>query len=597
MSSLKARKASISSEENDIDIVYANLDFKVNYESKIGQVLHICGNIEELGNWNPKKSPSLKTNPNIYPNWESNYSLSIPIGMTIEYKYVLFDQNNNQEWEQLPNYSVRTITMKRPGNYLIINQKGNLDLKIINKSKSNEMLSNDKININLIDKDDIEEEKKIKSLKLKFAKDDYSNFASELLPIDLISYENNKMAWEIFDDFDKGEIRLSSRDRIVMVTVYLPIAVEKNQNGDFNIIESDNSFLFRYVNKLKTETKKNQINIKWIGLLKNLYDFPEEEQEQIIDFLRERDYYTVTPSKKELDYFIYYLERVMYPVFLNSSFNPNDEVFADSKKYVDAFYNVNKEYANKILSDCQEEDLITIHNIGLAFVADRLMHSKPNSHIGIYIHIDLPSSDVIKIFPYYQEIFRCFILCDVIGFHDFTSARNFLTIMRRFFGIFYSVTKRGLITLYRSGRTILVHIKQPQLNYSYIEELTKSRDFEFYDEKFKKENEKFELSVTSFDYLYCLMAICTKIKGIDLFLENNPELQSKASFRMWIKEYDNEALEMENNIDDNNTNPKIDNNINEEEEEDDDEEEQNENKKRKKEKEDEIRYKMEVKKN
>ena len=202
---------------------------------------------------------------------------------------------------------------------------------------------------------------------------------------------------------------------------------------------------------------------------------------------------------------------------------------------------------NKILSDFYEEDLISIHNIGLAFVADRLMHSKPNSHIGLYIHIDVPSSDVINMFPYYQEIFRCFILCDVIGFHDFTSARNFLTIMRRFFGIFYTVSKKGLITLSRFGRTIVVHIKQAQLNYKYIEELKESQEFQKYDEIYKKENEEYDLIVTSFDYLYCLMPICSKIKAIDLFLENHIELQNKAMFRMWIKEYDNENM---NNSDD-----------------------------------------------
>ena len=558
------RKPSGSSEDNELEILYATLEFKVNYTSKIGQILHICGNVQELGNWNADNSPKLRTNPNIYPNWESNFNFSLPIGMTIEYKYVLIDQNNNKYWEQLPNNSVRTLTMKKPGNYLIINEMGNLNLKIIDKTIEPEIKPNSKISLNLIEKEE-NEEKKIKNVKFKF--EDFSNVASELHPIDLISYENNKMSLDIFDDFDKKEIKLSSRDRIVMVTVYLPIIIEKTKDGNYKIIESDNSFLFRYVNKLKTDVKKNYINVKWIGLLKNLYDFSEEEQEEIIDFLREYDYYPVTPSKKELDYFIYYLERVMYPVFLNSSFTPNDEIFADSKKYVDAFYNVNKEYVNKILSDCQEEDLITIHNIGLAFVADRLMHNKPNSHIGIYIHIDLPSSDVIKIFPYYQEIFRCFILCDVIGFHDFTSARNFLTIMRRFFGIFYNVTKKGLITLFRSGRTIIVHIKQPQLNYSYIEQLAESDEFKLYDEKYKKENEEFELSVTSFDYLYCLMAICTKIKAIELFLDNHKDLQNKSSFRMWIKEFDNESIDNENKIDENlNENKDIKDSIDEEEE-------------------------------
>ena len=562
MDSFLPRKGSVSSEENDLEISYATLEFKVNYESQMGQILHICGNIEELGNWNADKSPKLRTNQELYPIWESNFHFSLPVGMTIEYKYVLIDQNNNKIWEQLPDNSVRSLTMKKPGDFLVINQMGNLNLKIIDKSKQNEFKRNSKLVLNIIEKEEKEnltEDRNFKNLKFKFMKEDYSNIVSDLHPMDLISYENNKMTLNIFEEFDRDKIKLSSKDRIVMVTVYLPIIVEKNEKGEYNIIETDNSFLFRYVNKIKTQKKNNSNSIKWIGLLKNLYDFTDEEQEEIIDFLREKDYYPVTPDKKELDNFIYYLERVMYPVFLNSSFTPTDTIFADSKRYVDAFYNVNKEYANKILSDCKEEDLITIHNIGLAFVADRLMHNKPNSHIGLYIHIDLPSSDVIKIFPYYQEIFRCFILCDVIGFHDFTSARNFLTIMRRFFGIFYTVSKKGLITLSRSGRTIIVHIKQPQLNFSYIEELSESEEFKLYDNKYKSENEEFELSMTSFDYLYCLMAICSKIKAFELFLDNHKDLENKVSLRMWIKEFENENIIKE--INHNNIN----NNLNEKE--------------------------------
>ena len=555
------RKNSISSEENDFPNSYANLEFNVKYETKIGQILHICGNKDELGNWDADSSPRLHTYPKLYPVWKNSFEFSLPIGMTLEYKYVIIDQNNNKIWEDLPNNSIRTLTMKQAGNFVIYNEMGNLDLKIINKSTSAEIKPNSHINLNLIEKENDLGDKKFKNLNFKFMKEDYSNVASDLLPIDLLSYENNKMNIDIYDEFDKNEVKLSLKDRIVMVTVYLPITIEKIGDNDYKIIESDNSLLFRYINKIKTNKKKNMINIKWVGLLKGLYEYNEIEQEEIIEFLRQNDYYAVTPDKKELDYFIYYLERVMYPVFLNNSFNPTDEIYANSKKYVDAFYNVNKEYANKILNDYQEEDLISIHNIGLAFVADRLMHNKPNSHIGIYIHLDFPSSDVISMFPYYQEIFRCFILCDVIGFHDFTSARNFLTIMRRFFGIFYTVSKKGLITLSRLGRTIIVHIKQARLNYDYIEELKESEEFKKYDEIYKNEHEKYDLVVTSFDYLYCLMSICTKIKGIDLFLENHKELQKKALFRMWIKEYDNAYLDNTSDIIDNNNNNKLDNKI------------------------------------
>ena len=67
--------------------------------------------MEELGNWNADNSPKLATNPGIYPIWESKFKFSLPVGMTIEYKYVLIDQNNNKEWEQLPNNDVRFLTM------------------------------------------------------------------------------------------------------------------------------------------------------------------------------------------------------------------------------------------------------------------------------------------------------------------------------------------------------------------------------------------------------------------------------------------------------------------------------------------------------
>ena len=546
------RKGSISSEENDFVNSYASLEFHVTCHTKIGQILHICGNKDELGNWNADFSPRLHTQASIYPVWKNKFEFSLPIGMTLEYKYVIIDQQNNKIWEDLPNNSMRTLTMKQPGNFLIYNKMGNLDLKIINKSTSAEIKPNSHINLNLINKENDTGDKKLKNFK--FMKEDYSNVASDLPPLDLISYENNKMSIDIYDEYNKNEVKLSLKDRIVMVTVYLPISIEKIGDNNYKIIESDNSLLFRYINKVKTNKKKNLINIKWVGLLKGLYDYDEKEQEEIIEFLRQNDYYAVTPDKKELEYFIYYLERVMYPVFLNNSFNPTDEIYADSKKYVDAFYNVNKEYAYKILNDYQEEDLISIHNIGLAFVADRLMHNKSNSHIGIYMHIDLPSSDVISMFPYYQEIFRCFILCDVIGFHDYTSARNFMTIMRRFFGIFFTVSRKGLITLSRFGRTIIVHIKQARLNYDYIEELKEDEQFKKYDEIYKKENEQYDLVVTSFDYLYCLMPICTKIKAIDLFLENHKELQDKALFRMWIKEYDNDNLDNSSDIINNNIN-------------------------------------------
>ena len=74
-----------------------------------------------------------------------------------------------------------------------------------------------------------------------------------------------------------------------------------------------------------------------------------------------------------------------------------------------------------------------------------LINKKENTHIGLYIHSSLPSSDIVKGFPNYPEIFKSILLCDVIGFHDFTAARNFLTIMKRLITLEIKLSMNAII--------------------------------------------------------------------------------------------------------------------------------------------------------
>ena len=53
-------KESVSSEENEFENAYANLEFNVKYETKMGQTLHICGNVIDLGNGTKTSHPNSK---------------------------------------------------------------------------------------------------------------------------------------------------------------------------------------------------------------------------------------------------------------------------------------------------------------------------------------------------------------------------------------------------------------------------------------------------------------------------------------------------------------------------------------------------------
>ena len=91
MSDLK--KISSSDLEETLKLNEANLKFQCEYQTTYGQQLRICGNLQELGGWDIEKSIIMETNENLFPIWESKEELNCPIGMTIEYKYVICNEN------------------------------------------------------------------------------------------------------------------------------------------------------------------------------------------------------------------------------------------------------------------------------------------------------------------------------------------------------------------------------------------------------------------------------------------------------------------------------------------------------------------------
>ena len=85
------RKDTLSSEDNDYEEAYANINFQVDFPTKPNEILYIAGNIEELGNWRKEEAVKLiklDENTNI---WETTQPLECPVGMTIKYKYLIVD--------------------------------------------------------------------------------------------------------------------------------------------------------------------------------------------------------------------------------------------------------------------------------------------------------------------------------------------------------------------------------------------------------------------------------------------------------------------------------------------------------------------------
>jgi trehalose 6-phosphate synthase/phosphatase len=125
----------------------------------------------------------------------------------------------------------------------------------------------------------------------------------------------------------------------------------------------------------------------------------------------------------------------------------------------------------------QENDLVMINDIHLMLIPNGLLAKNANAKVGIYFHMPFPSSDVIKTFPYHQELLKSVLLCDVIGFHVFQFARNFLTACKRIFGLFYEIKLRGFITLNYLGRYIIIRIMHAGIDVDYIKSMSLKKEF------------------------------------------------------------------------------------------------------------------------
>ena len=176
-----ARKDTISSseQESETNPNIATVKFQCQFETNFGQQLHIIGNIEELGSWNEEKAPMMLTDKDTYPIWECPIEITCPVGMTIEYRYLVRLENGTTVYES---QQKRSITMKKGGSFIILNKKEDNTIKI----KGYNGLGRGDVDGGI---------KNIVNQKTSF--DSTSDIVSSQKPIELIAYENNQMNCDV----------------------------------------------------------------------------------------------------------------------------------------------------------------------------------------------------------------------------------------------------------------------------------------------------------------------------------------------------------------------------------------------------------------
>ncbi len=122
-----------------------------------------------------------------------------------------------------------------------------------------------------------------------------------------------------------------------------------------------------------------------------------------------------------------FCNNTIWPTFLNLTayYDYNEEDWQ-------IYQQVNKEYASVISQLIKPGDIIWIHDYHFLLLAWHLKSMHPEIAVGLFLHIPFPSFDTFQFLPNKcrKDILKGMLGADLIGFHTYEYAQNFITRVR-----------------------------------------------------------------------------------------------------------------------------------------------------------------------
>ena len=415
---------------NTINPNMASLSFRVIFETKYGQSLYIIGSIEELGQWDTSKAIPMYTNDDIYPTWEIKKEFICPLGLEIDYKYLVKD-GNKIIWEDLGQNINRHIIVQSPGHLIIFDEKskktskiktsgfnqissGNINLSttefnliqnlnpensfkqnvFINANNNNNILSSGMFSYQSLSSYQKQSEYSFQ-LNEEENNNNFENFSSkdnesaEGEEKNSPNYNSNKENYSQFEILNIGQ-GIKPEDKIVIVTSFLPfildikdniinndvndsldLSLSKNLNNKYRIKLYEDKLVNLCLYQLKD---MNYCRVFWVGMLPGISDYPEDLQYEISEFLQNQDIYVVLPKKNDFFNYQMYINKILHPVYNDFAIDISPYFLMNKDNYYIGYSNINKNFAEAIMSfPDKEPKMILINDIDLALVPSYLL--------------------------------------------------------------------------------------------------------------------------------------------------------------------------------------------------------------------------------
>ncbi len=304
--------------------------------------------------------------------------------------------------------------------------------------------------------------------------------------------------------------------RLVIISNRLPITIQEEE-GQLTYQPSAGG-LATGLNSLSDEIEK--IWIGWPGI-----DIQaEEEKQKVRAKLKEQDLVPVFLTQEEI--------KLYYEGFSNKTIWPHFHYFTQYTAYDnhlwEAYQAVNKKFAEVVIPQIREDDLVWVHDYQLMLLPDLIRQAFPEVSIGFFLHIPFPSYEIFRTLPWRKQILEGILGADLIGFHTFGYMRHFLSAAYRITGYEHNFGHMKV-------RNRMVNVDVFPMGIDYEKYAHPRLDI-------LKENGAFKIQqlakgiklVISIDRLDYSKGIPQRIKVFEHFLDKYPEYVGKVTLIMIV---------------------------------------------------------------
>lgn len=310
-------------------------------------------------------------------------------------------------------------------------------------------------------------------------------------------------------------------NKTIIVSNRLPLQLQISEEGEVTATPSVGGL----ATGMKTVHKdSNGIWIGWSGVADE--ELTPAISKRVNQAVKNEQCVAVPLNKQDLDnYYFGFSNRTLWPLFHYFL-----EYTEFDNSYWESYVEVNKKFAEVVISEAKEGDTIWIHDYQLLLLPALVKEKLPSISIGFFLHIPFPSYEIFRTFPVRKEILEGMLGADLLGFHTYDYERHFLSSIKRILRLevnFNEITYQDRIIKVDSfpmgidykkfENAAQQHTKQSEIEKS---EIQKRLDQHLQTEK----DVKMILSIDRMDYT---KGIPNRIRAFEYFLRKYPQFQEK----------------------------------------------------------------------